>query len=56
MTAAEAWPDDVPAPAEAPGDDVQPEHIGNVLGRVFARLAQDPNALAALLPEKDDLR
>lgn len=34
----------------------QPEALGSVLRRVFARLAEDPRALAELLPEKEDLR
>lgn len=34
----------------------QPEALGEVLRRVFERLAQNPRALAALLPEEGDLR
>lgn len=34
----------------------QPEALGSVLRRVFAKLADDPRALAVLLPESEDLR
>lgn len=34
----------------------KPEALGDILLHAFTRIADDPRALADLLPEKDDLR
>lgn len=38
------------------GEVEAPVHIGRVLAAVTQKLVKDPGALAALLPEEDDLR